>query len=207
MAGMAVGPVRSDEAVVDPAGTIDLVRLRLFRNETLRWSILARGRNLGRLQKVPIVDPAADVEPAADEDAPPAPAPIIPEEDSFDDWAFGGEAGARRFREQLDGLLEKKLRGVDTLFVLTEPQRKKLQLAGKGDIRRVLELVDRARDEYARARADAGRLAELQKDLKLIELRITDGLFEDRSLFTKTLRKMFDDRQLTRKPAPSRTVR
>jgi hypothetical protein len=115
--------------------------------------------------------------------------------------------GAKTFRTHLDKLLEKRLREVEAMFALTEPQRKKLRLAGKGDIQRVLDLLDEARGEFEGARGDAGKLAELQRDLKLIEMRVSDGLFGDRSLFTKTLRKMFDDRQLTRRPAGSRAVR
>ncbi|QEH33723.1 hypothetical protein OJF2_22290 [Aquisphaera giovannonii] len=186
-----------------PTG-VDLVRLRLFRNEILRWTILADGRNLKRIPQPPaiVVEPPAEAGAAA-----PAPTPIIPQDDSFDDWAFGGGDGLAKFREQLDRLLESRLREVEAMFALSDAQRRKLRLAGKGDIRRVLDLIEEAREEFDQARVDVRRLAELQRDLKLIELRVSEGLFRDRSLFSKTLRKMFDDRQLTRRPAGSRTIR
>ena len=127
----------------------------------------------------------------------PEPLPIIPAEDSFDDWAFGGKEGEKRFRNQLDTLLQTKgPKEVEQIFRLTEPQRRKLKLAGRGDIQRLLEMVDDARKEFQLARLNIRRLTELQKDLRLVELRVSDGLFEMGSLFAKTLRKMIDEKQL-----------
>ena len=127
------------------------------------------------------------------------PAPIIPVEDSFDDWAFGDKGGEARFRSQLDKLLQKRVHEVEQVFQLTEAQRRKLKLAGRGDIQRLLDMVENARTEFQLARLNIRRLAELQRDLRLVELRVSDGLFEMGSLFTKTLRKMVDEKQLVRR--------
>ena len=69
----------------------------------------------------------------------------IIDEDSFDDWAFGGEQGEKRFRDQLDTLLETKLQVIDRVLLLNEPQRRKLKLAGRGDIKHLLDMVDGSR--------------------------------------------------------------
>jgi hypothetical protein len=166
---------------------VDLVRLRLLRMETRRWQQEAQ-RNGGMM--APPRDPGADA---------PAAVPIIPAEDSFEDWAFGGAEGARRFRQQLDKLLAKKLREVEQIFQLTEPQRQKLKLAGKGDLQRLLDLIEEAHREFEQARTEASRLAELQKQLRLVEMRIAEGPFEMGSLFSKTLRKLYDADQLRRR--------
>lgn len=121
----------------------------------------------------------------------------ITDEDSFDDWAFGGEQGEKRFRDQLDTILETKLQVVDRVFQLTESQRRKLKLAGRGDIKHLLDMVDGSRQEFQRACLDARRLPELQKRLRLIELRVSDGPFEAGSILAKTLRKMADEKELT----------
>jgi len=175
---------------------VDIIRLRLLRYETRRWQIEAATRDAG---KIPAREDAGD-------GAKPEPVPIIPAEDSFDDWAFGGKSGEERFRNQLDKLLQRKIHEVEQVFQLTEAQRRKLKLAGRGDIQRLLEMVEDARREFQLARSDLRRLAELQKDLRLVELRVSDGLFEMGSLFAKTLRKMIDEKQLIRRAANTSSV-
>ena len=125
----------------------------------------------------------------------------IPDEDSFDDWAFGGEQGEKRLREQLDNLLQCKLQVVDHVFQLTDPQRRKLHLAGRGDIKHLLELVNDSRREFGRACLDVRRLPDLQKQLRLVELRISNGPFEAGSILAKTLRKMYDAKEFTARSA------
>jgi len=125
----------------------------------------------------------------------------VPDEDSFDDWAFGGEQGAKRFRDQLDNLLQSKLQVVDRVFQLTEQQRRKVKLAGRGDIKHLLEMVDDSRREFQRARLDMKRLPELQRQLRLVDLRVSKGPFEAGSILAKTLRKMFEEKEFTARPA------
>ncbi len=125
----------------------------------------------------------------------------VPDEDSFDDWAFGGEQGAKRFRDQLDILLQSKLQVVDRVFQLTEQQRRKVKLAGHGDIKHLLEMVDDSRREFQRARLDMRRLPELQRQLRLVDLRVIKGPFEADSILAKTLRKMLEEKELTVRPA------
>ncbi len=146
---------------------VDVVRLRLLRNEIRRW----------------IRDDT------------------IPDEDSFDEWAFGDEQGENRFRQQLDKLLLSKLEKIDRVFQLTEQQRRKVKLAGHGDIKHLLTLVDQSRVEFQRAVLEIGRLPELQKLLLQIDLRVSNGPFEAGSILAKTLRKMFDEERIKTRPA------
>ena len=124
----------------------------------------------------------------------------IPDEDSFDDWAFGGDQGEKRFRDQLDNLLQNKLWAVERVFQLTEQQRRKVKLAGLGDIKHLLEMVNDSRREFERACLDIRRLPILQKQIRLIDLRVSTGPFEAGSILAKTLRKMSDENQLTARP-------
>jgi hypothetical protein len=167
--GSALGDSREPtRAETEPP--VDMVRLRLLRNEIRRWQLQAS----------------------------------VPAEDSFDDWAFGGEEGEKRFRHQLDRLLQRKIREVEQIFQLTDAQRQKLRLAGRGDIKRLLEMVEDARSEFRQARSDLNRLTELRNDLRLVELRVTEGPFEMGSLFAKTIRKMMEEKQLQRRRSTSR---
>jgi hypothetical protein len=130
----------------------------------------------------------------------PEPESIIPAEDSFDDWAFGAVDGARRFRDQLEKLLRRKIHEVDQVFQLTVAQRQKLMLAERGDLLRLLDVVEDTRSEFQRARLDSDRLTELRKDLGFVDLSVTNGPFEMGSLFSKMLHKMLDEKQLVRRP-------
>ena len=164
---------------------VDMVRLRLLRMETRRW------QNEAKVRGVVVVMPQ---NPGLVDAELPSPNPSSPPWISFDDWAFGGAEGLLRVRQQLDKLLDRKLREVEQIFQLTPAQRRKLRLAGKGDLLRVLDLIEDAHREFERARTDAGRLVELQKTLRLVELKVVEGPFEIGSLFSKTLRKMVDER-------------
>ncbi len=124
----------------------------------------------------------------------------IPDDDSFDDWAFGGEDGQQRFRNQLDDLLKRKLDVINRVFQLTEPQRRKVKLAGLGDIKHLIAMVDDSRREFERASFDVRRLPELRRQLHLIDVRISSGPFEAGSMLAKTVRKMFAESQITTRP-------
>ncbi|MFO0890155.1 MAG: hypothetical protein U0790_13575 [Isosphaeraceae bacterium] len=169
---------------------VDLVRFRLLRMQSLRWEEDA---------KRGIVEPVSRQDPAPREEGAAPREPMIPVEDSFEDWAFDGMAGAAKFRQQLEKLLDRKLAEVKQVFHLSEAQERKLRLAGKGDVQRVLDLIEQTRREFERSRSNPDRLVELRRNLRLIELRVSDGLFEMDSLLTKTLRKLYDGKQLVRR--------
>ena len=126
---------------------------------------------------------------------------VIPDDDSFEDWAFGGELGELVFRRQLDTSLKKKLHSLSRVFQLSEGQRQKLRLAGHGDIKRLLEMIDASRSEFHQVRLDLRRLPELQKKLFAIDLRVSKGLFESGSILAKTLAKMNVENELMARPA------
>jgi hypothetical protein len=125
----------------------------------------------------------------------------IPDDGSFDDWAFGGEDGEKRFRGQLDSLLASELQALDRTFQLTEAQRRKLRLAGRGDIKHLLDQIDDSRTELERACEDIRQLPALQASLLLIDVRVSKGLFQTDSILAKTLRKMHVRKELTPRAA------
>ena len=125
----------------------------------------------------------------------------IPDDGSFDDWAFGGEDGEKRFRGQLDSLLGGELQALERTFRLTATQRRRLRLAGRGDIKHLLDHVDDSRAEFERACQDVRQLPELQTRLLLIDVRISKGLFQADSILAKTLRKMRVEKELIPRPA------
>jgi hypothetical protein len=98
-------------------------------------------------------------------------------------------------RQQLQALVVRRIRTLTAQCHLTEGQQKKLELAGRGDVKRFLDRFDHiARTlEDSESSVDDMRLAmrELQPLLNSIHLRI----FSDDSLFAKTLATTLDPQQ------------
>jgi hypothetical protein len=114
--------------------------------------------------------------------------------ENFDRWLYG-EPSEGRPQRHLNDILLTKVRTAAREHDLTDAQRAKLHLAGKGDIKRFFDRVeDRRRGfEKDRQRFQTG-LAALQglDDLSRI---YEGGPFDGGSLFAKTLQKIMDDRR------------
>ncbi len=109
-------------------------------------------------------------------------------------------------RDHFDTLLKKKLLELDQKFVLTDEQRKKLALAGRGDIARI---VDLAVDTLRKADPPKYHLRHpihVQDRFRPVEGLLVRPPFEPGSLFDKTLRKLMNDKQLKKKLAAGEKV-
>jgi hypothetical protein len=90
--------------------------------------------------------------------------------------------------------LGEKIESVDRICELTDEQRRKLQLAGRGDITRLCDRVEglRANFEDVDAAIDVdarGQLAgALTQQAEAVRRSLISGLFEQESLFAKTLK-------------------
>jgi hypothetical protein len=118
----------------------------------------------------------------------------VVEPENFDLWLVGEDSAARPERH-LEEILLTSIRDAAREHDLNAGQRRKLQLAGRGDIKRFFDRVeDRRRGfETERQRFQTG-LAALQRLNDLSEI-YHKGPFGDGSLFAKTLRKIEDDRK------------
>ena len=68
--------------------------------------------------------------------------------DFFEHWVFGSETAEPQVRQRLDTMLELHLDWVDRVCKLTEPQRKKIRLAARADVRTFFDNVDKIRALY-----------------------------------------------------------
>src|SRR5262249_46788750 len=71
---------------------------------------------------------------------------------------------------------------------ITEHQRKKLELAGRGDIKRFFDHIEEYRRQIHRPNTGADELRTILQDLKRSQMAYRRGIFGDGSLFTKTLK-------------------
>ncbi len=123
-------------------------------------------------------------------------AQLVPQvnNDQVDNWIFGRFGGATGARTKLDSALTLKIDELERLCGLSEGQKKKLLLAGKGDIKRFFNKV-----EDLKRKAGSGQNGMNQniwQDLQPLQAELNTGLFGEESLYTKMVRRTLNDDQM-----------
>jgi hypothetical protein len=126
-------------------------------------------------------------------------------EAQFDIWVFGGTVqSTSAARTRLESLLKLKLREVEQTTSLTPAQRKKMELAARGDLKRFFDDVEDRRREFQTVRQDQNKFGAFYQTLMPLQLAFQSGMFGTGSVFTKTLRKTLDTDQFARYDAEVR---
>jgi|SRR5579863_1613785 len=112
---------------------------------------------------------------------------------TFDELVYGSDSNAANARVRLEQCLKQKLDKIDRISKLTDAQRRKLQLAGRGDIKRLFDRAEKLRDLCDRSTAID--LNEFQKwteqvrsKSKSLRQPLTDGPFNTDSLFARCMK-------------------
>lgn len=113
----------------------------------------------------------------------------------FEQWIFGGGQNAATGRKQIESRLSLQLEELEKRCRLTNDQKEKLELAARGDIKRFFERVDGSRKKFQAVGNDANRINEIWPDIEPLQQKLHVGLFDDQSLFAKTLEKTLDEEQ------------
>ncbi len=116
-------------------------------------------------------------------------------ENQFDQWVFQNLQTATAARSKLEKMLTLQSEDVHRACELTEAQARKLQLAGRGDIKRFFEKVEVVRQKFLLVRKDQQRFNDIWQDIQPLQTVFADGLFSDGSIFRKTLKNTLDERQ------------
>jgi hypothetical protein len=124
---------------------------------------------------------------------------FVMSDEQFDQWVFGGpmNSGAAR-RNKLESLLTLQVDDVGRACHLSELQRRKLILAGKGDIKRFLDKVDEKRKKFDKVKSDQNKVGEIYQELQPLQVALNSGLFNEGSIFAKTLRTSLASDQAAR---------
>jgi hypothetical protein len=115
----------------------------------------------------------------------------------------GEDEDAADARPLLDDSLDRRIEAVHQICRLTDAQKRKLRLAGRGDIKRFLDRIEALRPNLQRSRAvhdDDLRDLELCGNASFVEAEALRpprrfGLFEHGSLFSKTLKTSLTEDQ------------
>jgi len=147
--------------------------------------------------------------PADDElvDDPPLPEPQFEvSEGAVYDRAFGEGTDRAAGYEQLDTLLRQKIAIVDQVCGLTDTQKQKLRLAGRGDARRLFDRLDKIGARIQLVGNDRDKIYQLLDEAHSLQRDlIRPGFSTDGSLFFKSLERLLTAEQAV-KYAPLREI-
>jgi hypothetical protein len=153
------------------------------------------------------VDPDEEEE-AVENEAPQRVQPVfMMNDDQFDQWIFGGPRNSGAGRNKLDTLLTLQVDDVSRACGLSELQKKKLLLAGHGDIKRFFDRVDEKRRKFDKVKNDQNKIGEIYQELQPLQMALNSGLFSEGSIFAKTLKKVLAHEQASRYEAMVREKR
>jgi hypothetical protein len=110
----------------------------------------------------------------------------------FNQTVFGAQGTERdgSARQQLEQILHGRILAVDIMIGLTADQKRKLELAGSGDIKRLFDRIGELRTEFQHTDDQAARKFPAGIAQKANELRgaFDSGPFDENSVFLKLLR-------------------
>jgi len=139
--------------------------------------------------------PAAAQEPDEPEAAAPRRQRFRITDSHIDQWLFGPGTSAESARPLGEARLRSRIGYIDQLCGLTATQRKKLDIAGRGDIKRFFDVVARLHDEVRSGPIDIDRLRGLTVEAQAHGRKFRGQLWDEESLFGKTLQTILDPEQ------------
>jgi hypothetical protein len=109
----------------------------------------------------------------------------------IDQMLFGSSRTEAARASDLESILEARIASAERDRPLSDPEKKKLQLAGRGDIKYLLDRVEEVRailDGNDRVRIALDDYQQLVNELRPLRATFSQGPFGDGSLFAKALR-------------------
>ncbi len=141
-----------------------------------------------------------------DDEAAPAAQPmmgfnaVVMNDAQFDQWVFGnmGVANAGTARNKLDSMLTLHVDGLERTCGLTPLQKKKLLLAGRGDIKRFFDQIDDLRKKFTKNKNDQNVFGQLWQEVQPLRNAFTTGFFDKDSIFAKSIKATLTPEQTAR---------
>jgi hypothetical protein len=119
-------------------------------------------------------------------------------DENFDQWVFQGFGTAEAGRKRITTGLTLQVDEVDRVCGLSEDQKQKLKLAGGGDSQRFFADVEEVRKKFLANKNDQNAFGNIWQDIQPLQTKLAGGLFGDRSLFAKTLRRTLSAEQIAK---------
>jgi hypothetical protein len=127
-----------------------------------------------------------------------APAAPVWTDQMFDQWVFQQDRNAAGARRRLNAFLELRIEEVDRACKLTDAQKKKLQLAGKGDFKRFFDRYQTVKRKFQLVKNDQQKINQIWQDISPLQTSLQAGLFHEDSFLVKALPNTLTADQLAR---------
>jgi hypothetical protein len=115
---------------------------------------------------------------------------------SIEQWCCNGQNGFEA-RGKFAKALDRDIGRFQDKYALTPAQRKKLELAGRLDVKHFFDRVDEVKAEYRRSNGDWNRVSDRVSEMREIASQ-PHLLFGDQSMLAKTLKKTLAPEQVAR---------
>ncbi len=112
-----------------------------------------------------------------------------------DQWVFGRFGGSGGAHNKLDSSLKLRIEDLDRSCHITDLQKKKLLLAGRGDIKRFFDNIEDLKRKFQNGQNDPS--ANIWQDVQPLQVELNTGLFGNGSIYRKTIPKTLDGDQIS----------
>jgi hypothetical protein len=116
---------------------------------------------------------------------------------TVEQWVYGGQS-ADAVRKRIEAALAQNIKRFDQKYGLTSDQKKKLDLAGRYDMKRFFDQVEEVKVEYRRVKGDWNQMGDRIFALQRTLNQLFTELFGDGSMLVKTLKKNLTHEQVSR---------
>lgn len=103
----------------------------------------------------------------------------------FDQWVFQQHGNAATARASLKESLELYTEDVDLACSLSDAQKRKLRLAGRGDIERFFRRYEKVKAKFQLIRNDQQKVNQIWQDINPLQIQLAMGIFDQDSLLQK----------------------
>jgi hypothetical protein len=167
-------------------------------------------RHLGRVLLIAIILAAAGAAPVAraqdDEPEENPQGPLQPQVDpmlyerQLESWVFANFGGARAARSRLESTLSQRVEDVERACGLSAAQKKKLEVAGRGEIKRFFDRVEETRRKIRNLQGpwDNVRVNAIWHEAQPLQQALAVTWFDEQSLFCKALHHTLSAEQTSR---------
>src|SRR5208283_5075319 len=151
-----------------------------------------------------VLDFGVEEEAEANAAAQPARGVWVMTDDQFDQWVFGGPRNSKAGRNKLDSLLALQVDDVARMCPLSEVQKKKLLLAGRGDIKRFFDKVEEKRKKFEKVKQDQTKIGEIYQELVPLKVELAVAQLDQTVGFRDEQRRRLVELILSETQPPTR---
>lgn len=115
----------------------------------------------------------------------------------FDRWVSNGKS-TDQMRRTLESLLTLQVDSAARTCGLSDIQKKNLELAGYGDVKRLTRSVEELKEKFRGVGQDQKKFNDIAQEVSLLQTKMNSGVFGESSLYRKTLNETLDRDQAAR---------